>query len=97
MDAKCDACHSSHGSNEKNILRFVGAKMCASCHGDLMKAETSGTNHNPFAEGECLTCHDAHGSNIKGMIVNKQGPLCFSCHPDLEKEIKGGKANINRL
>ena len=22
MDANCDACHQSHGSNEKNLLRF---------------------------------------------------------------------------
>ena len=66
---------------KRNFVRLAGSKMCAQCHGDLMKAETSGTNHNPFAEGECLTCHDTHGSNIKGMIVNKQGPLVLFLPP----------------
>ena len=66
MDGSCDACHRSHGSDEKNLLRLAGSKMCAQCHGDLMKEEAGGSNHNPFMEGMCLTCHDAHGSNIKG-------------------------------
>jgi len=65
--------------------------MCAQCHGDLMKAETSGSNHNPFAEGECLTCHNAHGSNIAGMLTGKQVTLCFSCHDDLSKALKAAK------
>lgn len=51
MDANCNACHQSHGSDEKNLLRFDGSKMCAQCHGELMKEDAGGSKHNPFTEG----------------------------------------------
>ena len=72
----------------RSCSRPKGAKLCASCHAELMKPLDGGAKHAPFVEGMCLTCHDPHGSNVKGMAVDTLGTLCAGCHSDV-KDARG--------
>ena len=38
QNGECFSCHNAHGSDEAKLLKATGAKLCAQCHGDLMKA-----------------------------------------------------------
>ncbi len=91
IEGKCESCHRSHGATNKKLLLAASddPKLCAACHGELMKEAVGGSNHEFFKNGKCLKCHDAHGSDIAGMIVAKQGFLCYCCHgTDPGEEIK---------
>ncbi len=49
-EGDCASCHEPHGAEGK-LLKAAGAKLCESCHADLMKPIEGGRRHEPFVEG----------------------------------------------
>lgn len=51
--------------------------------GPLAMAESSGSLHYPFGEGECASCHNEQSL---GNMLEPQPGLCYICHVDLAEQ-----------
>ncbi len=88
----CSSCHDPHTSNYKNLLVLSPAKLCLSCHKEVLP-DKSRSLHGIVTEGKCNQCHDSHGSDIKFQLLNKGNELCFGCHKEIKEQAQTNKFN----
>lgn len=86
-EGQCSECHNPHASNHGDLLSADPARICTTCHDDLLP-DTAASVHEVVAVGNCTDCHDPHASRIKNLLVASGEDLCFSCHEDIQKAVK---------
>ena len=79
---KCTGCHNPHASDHGKLLAEDKAKVCLTCHAQIVPAQAKST-HKPVDEGSCVSCHDPHASSNKFNLVKPAGALCAGCHQAL--------------
>lgn len=84
---ECDRCHNPHVAKYKGLIQQEVAKLCLTCHGNVVKGSSDPTQvHKPVRDGQCLACHDPHSSAGKGLLREKsQKETCLKCHAELAK------------
>jgi predicted CXXCH cytochrome family protein len=87
-DGKCNACHNSHASNMKGLVKDDINSLCLSCHEGIKRSLQKNYVHNALKRGVCTDCHDAHSSVNKKLLVKIQKDLCWSCHEPVKDELK---------
>jgi predicted CXXCH cytochrome family protein len=85
---KCIACHSSHASNIKGLVREDINSLCLSCHDAIKRALDKKFVHYALKKGMCTDCHYAHSGENKHLLVKTQKDLCWSCHETLKEQLK---------
>lgn len=84
----CSACHLSHGSEIRAMLRQREPKLCLDCHENFQKRIASSVSDHDdaftAAEEPCGRCHLQHGNRFPHLMKTSSRTLCLSCH---EKEI----------
>ncbi len=81
-DNSCVECHNPHASDNKDLLKLPGNRVCLECH-DAPPTEGSSFVHPPYADITCTGCHNPHGSTFGTMFQMPAGYLCASCHPKI--------------
>lgn len=83
-DVPCAACHDSHATRDKVLVKTEQPEVCTTCHKDV-RAQLFRFSRHPIREGEvvCADCHNPHGSigptNLKKFTLNE---TCFQCHAE---------------
>ena len=78
---ECGICHSPHVSKHKGLLRQQEAKLCFSCHDEVLsQIESKQYQHMPVKQGRCSECHAPHASANEGLLNKDSSELCYSCH-----------------
>ena len=75
----CLTCHKGHGA-ESDSLAAPAAKLCATCHSNLLTPTHGGAVHSPVANGQCTLCHDPHGSALSHQLKPTVSQECERCH-----------------
>ncbi len=96
VDEGCLICHRAHGSSHAALLDEPSTALCASCHGDILKALPGAkTVHGAFdMEDSCIQCHSPHASTFDHLLRSSPGKLCFQCH-DREIALPMGGRIVN--
>lgn len=90
----CTACHSPHGSNNKNFLKTadINQGLCFTCHkknDNWEKGEKISTHPALDMDEKCFTCHEVHSSAKPKLLKQEGAALCSSCHDVAEMKPKG--------
>ncbi len=77
----CTSCHNPHASDEKNLFRDKGTRVCLKCHVDTGVLIAKSNFVHPGI-GQCSDCHVSHGSNNK-FFLSAGAETCSTenCHP----------------
>ncbi len=80
----CAQCHRTHASDHAGLLNEEPARLCASCHEDILRlAEGAPVPHTIVTEGDaCLNCHTPHGSPIGALMRDHPTTTCLTCHDE---------------
>jgi predicted CXXCH cytochrome family protein len=84
QEGKCDACHSSHGSNHNGFVKEAAPALCLNCHKIDSKVKEAHSGYD-VAASNCLGCHNPHISSKPKLVrANTHPPFaekdCESCH-----------------
>jgi predicted CXXCH cytochrome family protein len=75
----CLSCHDPHLSPNRKLLVKTGTALCASCHGDVVKAAGAKGGHAPAAD-DCLSCHKPHAAPKPFLLAEAPRAVCLGCH-----------------
>jgi predicted CXXCH cytochrome family protein len=82
---ECAACHVWKDNRHDFTLAHDDAKLCTSCHDDVIpdqkKAKKKHTVHEPVGE-DCTTCHSPHGGPDRAFLSLPVIQLCEACHDE---------------
>ncbi len=88
----CGACHASHGSAHKGMVKEEQKKLCLSCHKEIAERLPAARSHHEkaMAEGGCDLCHAGHGGLFGDLLREPARKTCLSCH-DKPIQMPGGR------
>ena len=75
----CLSCHDPHLSSNRKLLVKTGTALCASCHGEVVKAAGATGGHAPAAD-DCLSCHKPHAAPRPHLLAEAPRAVCLGCH-----------------
>ena len=75
----CQSCHDPHLSPNRKLLVKTGTALCASCHGEVVKAAEAKGGHAPAAD-DCLSCHKPHAAPSPFLLAESPRAVCLGCH-----------------
>ncbi|NOZ94641.1 MAG: hypothetical protein GXP47_07890 [Acidobacteria bacterium] len=91
-EGECDACHRKPFAGRVR-LRARGAKVCTSCHGEIV--DPKAVSVHPALDRRrnrkvCVACHNPHMSDNASLLVAGGPDLCEKCHPEIVKAARAG-------
>ncbi len=94
-EGECDACHREPFAGRVR-LRARGAKVCTSCHGEIV--DPRAVSVHPALDRRrnrkvCVACHDPHMSDNPLMLRMAGSGLCEACHPDVVTAARGDRGH----
>ena len=79
-EAKCEACHLSHGLVPTVLMRQPVPVICLSCHEAFRTASSKKAVHEPVSAGKCESCHNPHNSPYPQLLKAAPPEPCYACH-----------------
>jgi predicted CXXCH cytochrome family protein len=89
---ECAGCHDPHLSDDPNLVRQRGARLCTGCHRELEARIARPNPHSP-AQDDCTTCHHPHQSGNPRQLTAPLPQLCFGCHDQDDPDLRAKHLN----